>query len=140
MQNVFKFAKTNQLAEELDRSQCFFVDLPLTETRSDGEEFALGHFQYIHELLSVTYIYVYHIYVYRSRIYIRFSSWAFTKRTYTLCLEQVLGKNVFKRDLMLGKTFYSPNLTNLFYFSAPNIKISDQKYAKMNIFRAVLQN
>ena len=33
---------------------------------------------------------------------------------------------------MLGKTFYSPNLTILFYFSAPNIKISDQKYAKMN--------
>ena len=52
MQNVFKFAKTNQLAEELDRSQCFFVDLPLTETRSDGEEFALGHFEYIHELFK----------------------------------------------------------------------------------------
>ena len=52
MQNVFKFAKTNQLAEELDRSQCFFVDLPLTETRSGGEEFALGHFEYIHELFK----------------------------------------------------------------------------------------
>ena len=64
MQNVFKFAKTNQLAEELDRSQCFFVDLPLTETRSDGEEFALGHFEYIHELFKcdqsmITYIYVF---------------------------------------------------------------------------------
>ena len=52
MQNVFKFAKANQLAEELDRSQCLFVDLPLTETRSDGEEFALGHFEYIHELFK----------------------------------------------------------------------------------------
>ena len=63
------------------------------------------------------------------------------KRIYTLCLEQFLGKKLLlKRDLMLGKTFYSPNLTNLFYFSAPNIKISDQKSAKMNIFRAVLQN
>ena len=41
---------------------------------------------------------------------------------------------------MLGKTFYSPNLTILFFFSAPNIKISDQKSVKMNIFRAVLQN
>ena len=51
MQNVFKFAKANQLAEELYRSQCCFVDLPLTET-SDGEEFALGHFEYIHELFK----------------------------------------------------------------------------------------
>ena len=48
------------------------------------------------------------------------------------------GERPLKRDLMLGKIFYSPNLTNLFYFSAPNIKISDQNYAKMNIFRAVL--
>ena len=90
MQNVFKFAKTNQLAEELDRSQCFFVDLPLTETRSDGEEFALGHFEYIHEL-------------FKCDVYIRFSSWAFTKRTYTLCLEQVLGKNVFKKRSYVRK-------------------------------------
>ena len=37
-------------------------------------------------------------------------------------------KLLLKRDLMLGKTFYSPNLTNLFFFSAPNIKISDQKW------------
>ena len=41
MQNVFKFAKANQIAEELDRSQCFFVDIPHTETRSAGDEF--GH-------------------------------------------------------------------------------------------------
>ena len=93
MQNVFKFAKANQLAEELDRSQCFFVDLLLTETRSDGEEFALGHFEYIHELFSVT----------NDHVYIRFSSWAFTKRIYTLCLEQVLGKNVFKKRSYVRK-------------------------------------
>ena len=97
MQNVFKFAKTNQLAEELDRSQCFFVDLPLTETRSDGEEFALGHFEYIHELFKCD-VYIRN----RSRIY-TFSSWAFTKRTYTLCLEQVLGKNVFKKRSYVRK-------------------------------------
>ena len=91
MQNVFKFAKANQLAEELDRSQCFFVDLPLTETRSDGEEFALGHFKYIHELFKC------------DHVYIRFLSWAFTKRIYTLCLEQVLGKNVFKKRSYVRK-------------------------------------
>ena len=49
-------------------------------------------------------------------------------------------KGLLKGDLILEKTFYSPNLTNLLYFSALNIKISDQKSAKMNIFRAVLQN
>ena len=48
MQNVFKFAKANQIAEELDRSQCFFVDIPHTETRSAGDEFGVcDHLCYV---------------------------------------------------------------------------------------------
>ena len=49
---------------------------------------------------------------------------------YVLSRTMFREKLLLKRDLMLGKKFYSPNLTNLFFFSTPNIKISDQKSPK----------
>ena len=45
------------------------------------------------------------------------------RKTYIYVVSRTMfrEKHLLQRDLMLGKTFYSPNLTNLFYFSAPKI-------------------